>query len=529
MEKRLNIFFIIILCLAAFLVLSQEKQREQSGVNTTVNAEISPNRLVVTQEYAVKNLDPALASDTGSLRVTANIYEGLVRFKPGTIQVEPCLARSWEVSEDAKVWTFNLRRNVLFHDGTPLDARWVESSIKRQTASKNNQTSYADFVYAPVQKIEVVDNYVVRFHLKYPFAPFLNNLAVPMAAPVVGPVAHDSADGNPVPPPGTGPYIPAGEIEGGILLRANPHYWASTPGVQEIAFLTVTDSLLQSEMLLHGQSDIALDLTFNDATRVRFQGYPVFRTTGLDICYLGFYTERAPFNSVVVRKAVARALDLNEVYKHLGLQQAQPATGHLPPGVMGSESNERPGYDQTTAAQLLNDAGHQKGLSFTLITYSDSRPYTPGGGKELAEALAKSAARAGITINVRAYPWNQFKEALQRREGDAFLYGWISDNGDPDNFLYTLLAPDQIEHGQNITHYRSTQLETILISGRNTTDMEIRRQLYAQAQEILNQDTPWVVLGHSLYHAATAPHINGFVLSPTGWHTLGDVKKNVAQ
>ncbi|KJS77919.1 MAG: hypothetical protein JL56_02120 [Desulfotomaculum sp. BICA1-6] len=490
---------------------------------------MSPNRLVVTQEYAVKSLDPALASDTGSLRVTANIYEGLVRFKPGTIQVEPCLARSWEVSEDAKVWTFNLRRNVLFHDGTPLDARWVESSIKRQTASKNNQTSYADFVYAPVQKIEVVDKYVVRFYLKYPFAPFLNNLAVPMAAPVVGPVAHDSADGNPVPPPGTGPYIPAGEIEGGILLRANPHYWASTPGVQEIAFLTVTDSLLQSEMLLHGQSDIALDLTFNDATRVRFQGYPVFRTTGLDICYLGFYTERAPFNSVEVRKAVARALDLNEVYKHLGLQQAQPATGHLPPGVMGSESNERPGYDQTTAAQLLNDAGHQKGLSFTLITYSDPRPYTPGGGKELAEALAKSAARTGITINVRAYPWNQFKEALQRREGDAFLYGWISDNGDPDNFLYTLLAPDQIEHGQNITHYRSTQLETILISGRNTTDMEIRRQLYAQAQEILNQDTPWVVLGHSLYHAATAPHINGFVLSPTGWHTLGDVKKNVAQ
>jgi len=511
------------------LVLSQEKQREQTGVNTAVNAQTSPNRLVVTQKYVVKNLDPSMASDTGSLRVTSNIYEGLVRFKPGTVQVEPCLARSWAVSEDAKVWTFNLHRNVLFHDGTPLDARSVESSIKRQTESKKDLTSYADFVYAPVQKVEVVDNYTIRFHLKYPYAPFLNNLAVPMAAPIVGPSAHDSADGYPVPPPGTGPYIPAGEIDGGILLRANPHYWATTPGVKEIVFLTVTDSMLQSQMLLHGQSDIALDLTFDDAARVRLQGYPVFRTTGLDICYLGFYTERAPFNRAAVRNAVARALDLEEAYKHLGLQQAQPAAGHLPPGVIGSGPNGRPGYDQTAAARMLNDAGLKNGLSFTLITYSDPRPYTPGGGKELAEALASSASRAGITINVRAYPWNQFKEALQRREGDAFLYGWISDNGDPDNFLYTLLAPDQIEHGQNITRYRSPQLETILVSGRNTTDMEIRRELYAQAQEILNKDTPWVVLGHSLYHAGTAPNITGFVLNPTGWHTLDGVKKDVAR
>lgn len=528
MEKKFNIFFVIILCLAAFLVLSQEKQREENSLSTAVDAEISSNRLVVTQKYAVKSLDPTLASDTGSLRVTSNIYEGLVRFKPGTVQVEPCLASSWEVSEDAKVWTFNLRRNVLFQDGTPLDARSVESSIKRQIESKKNQTSYADFVYAPVQKIEAVDNYTVQFHLKYPYAPFLNNLAMPMAAPVVGP-ARDNAEETSVPPPGTGPYILAGEIDNGILLRANPHYWATTPGIQEIVFLTVTDSLLQSEMLLHGQSDIALDLTFDDAAKVRFQGYPVFRTTGLDICYLGFYTERAPFDRAGVRKAVAQAIDIKEAYKHQGLQQAQPAVGHLPPGVIGSELTDRPGYDPAEATRLLNDAGHKDGLSFTLITYSDPRPYTPGGGKELAEALTRSAAQAGITINVRAYPWDQFKEALQRREGDAFLYGWISDNGDPDNFLYTLLAPDQIEHGQNITHYHNTQLETIMVSGRNTTDMEIRRELYAQAQEILNKDTPWVVLGHSLYHAATAPDITGFAFSPTGWHTLGGVKKEAMQ
>jgi len=525
MDKKYNLFLIIILCLAAFFVLSQSKQDEETGAYTEVNALVSPGRLVVTQQYEVNSLDPAVATDTGSLRVTSNIYEGLVRFKPGTVQVEPCLASDWEVSEDARVWTFHLRRNVQFHDGTPLDARSVEYSIKRQREAKKNQISYADFVYAPVQKVEIVDDYTVRFHLKYSFAPFINNLAVPMAAPVVGPSARDNANGGTAPPPGTGPYIPAKRMDGGILLRANPHYWSTAPAVKEIIFLTVKDSPAQSEMLLQGQSDIALDLTFDDAARVRAQGFPVYRTTGLDICYLGFYTERAPFDRAGVRKAVARALDIEEAYKQLGLQQAQPAAGQLPPGVAGSELNDRPGYDPAETNRLLNDAGYQNGLSFTLITYSDPRPYTPGGGKELAEALARSAARAGIIVNVKAYPWAQFKEALQRREGDAFLYGWISDNGDPDNFLYTLLAPDQIEQGQNITRYSSAQLETILTSARNTTDMKIRRDLYDQAQDILDKDTPWVVLGHSLYHAATAPGITGFVLSPTGWHTLNRVKK----
>ncbi len=525
MDKKHNLFLVIILCLTAFFVLSQEKQREETGAHSEVMSLLSPGRLVVTQQYDVNSLDPAVASDTGSLRVTSNIYEGLVRFKPGTVQVEPCLASKWEVSEDAKVWTFHLRRDVLFHDGTPLDARSVEYSIKRQTEAKKDQVGYADFVYAPVQKVETPDDYTVRFHLKYPFAPFLNNLAVPMAAPVVGPSADSNANGGSAPPPGTGPYIPGERMDGGILLRANPHYWGTAPKEKEVVFLTVRDSQALSEMLLQEQSDIALDLTFDEAARARAQGFPVYRTTGLDICYLGFYTEREPFDRAGVRKAVARALDTEEVYKQLGLQQAQPAIGHLPPGVAGSESSSRPDYNPDETDRLLKEAGYQNGLSFTLITYSDSRPYTPGGGKELAEALARSAAEAGITVKVKDYPWEQFKEALQRREGDAFLYGWISDNGDPDNFLYTLLAPDQIKQGQNITRYSSAQLETILTSARNTTDMKLRRELYAQAQVILNQDTPWVVLGHSLYHAATAPGITGFALSPTGWHTLGGVKK----
>lgn len=525
MNRKINLFLVIILCLAALLVLNQEKQKEQAaGKSSSTTSTVPPDRLVVTQAYPVKTLDPVDADDTGSLRVITNVYEGLVRFKPGTALVEPCLAKSWEISGDGTVWTFNLRSDVRFHDGTPFDARAVEYSVKRQTARQTEATTYSDFVYAPVQKVEVVDRYTVKFILKYPYAPFLNNLAMPMAAPVVGPEPAGTG-GQPVPPPGTGPFIPAGEVDGGILLRANRDYRQALRGVEEILFIHVANSRRQAEMLLNRETDIALDLTFDDAARLRFQGLPVCRTSGLDISYLGFYTDREPFKRPAVRKAVALSLNREEIYKQLGLQQVLPAVGHLPPGVTGHVAADWTS-SAAEAAQLLRELGYEKGLTFTLITFLDPRPYTPGGGKELAEALARSAARAGITIKVRAYPWEQFKLALQRREGDAFLYGWISDNGDPDNFLYTLLAPDQIEKGQNLTRYRSSRLETLLVSGRGTTDEEVRRELYARAQDVIDRDTPWVVLGHSLHHAATAPGVSGFALSPTGWHALGGVKKD---
>ena len=527
MGKKINLFFFVILCLAALLVLNQAKPEDREPAGDASTSMTAPGRIVVVQEPGIQELDPAKAADTGSLRVIANIYEGLVRFAPGTSRVEPCLARSWEVSDDGKIWTFHLRQDVRFHDGTPLDARAVEAGVKKLLDKKpGGPTTYADFVYAPVEKITVKDRYCVEFHLKYPYAPFLNNLAVPMAAPVTGPEPVRRKDG-PAAAPGTGPYIPVGELDGGLLLRANMQYWDSPAPVEEVLILPVADANRRSEMLLGGRADIALDLTFDDATRLRFRGYPVYRTTGLDISYLGFYTDRQPFNRLAVRQAVAKGINREEIFKHLALQQVQPATAHLPPGVPGYDpSKAQADHDPNGAARLLREAGHGQDFSFTLITYTDPRPYSPGGGKELAEAVAWSASEAGITINIRAYPWEQFKKALQRREGDAFLFGWISDNGDPDNILHTLLSRDQTGKGQNITRYQSPELETLLVSGRITADGAIRKELYARAQDVLNRDTPWVVLGHSLQYAATSPGVSGFALSPTGWHFLGRVAKN---
>ncbi|SFH39423.1 peptide/nickel transport system substrate-binding protein [Desulfotomaculum arcticum] len=490
------------------------------------------SRITVVQKYTVSSLNPADAADTGSARVITNVFEGLTRFKPGTALVEPCLASSWEVSGDGLTWTFNLRKNVNFHDGTHFDANAVQANFKEiMKQSTDEATTYADLIAAPLDNVEVVDNYRVKLHLKYPYAPMINNLAMPMGASMISPESIKKLEqGSQATPAGTGPFIPAGQIGGGILLKANKNYWDTVPKAGEILFLTEQDLNKRTQMLLEGRADIALDLDFKKTADLKLQGYPVFRATGLDMCYLGFYTDKKPFNRTQLRNAVALTINRKTIFNELWFNEVRPALAPLPPTVPGFNApGDAMDYDPQKAVNLLKGAGYENGMSFTLVAFTDQRPYCPEGGKVLAEKIAQSLAEAKIEVKIIAYPWEDFKRALVRREGDAFLFGWTSDNGDPDNFLYTLLAGSQIEGGMNITNYRNPQLDTLLDSARNTTDQEIRRELYGRAMETIARDSPLIALDHSQYHASASPKISGFVLSPTGWDSFYGIAINNAK
>jgi len=525
MSKPFNMLVLGLLGLLALALLIQPRTGQE--VQTTMQSSDS-NRIIIAQKYTASTLDPATATDTGSIRLITNLYEGLVRFKPGTLEIEPCLAESWQVSPNGLTYTFNLRQGVNFHDGVALDAAAVRASVQRQLANQAAKaTNYADFVYAPLEKIKIIDPHTITFSLKYPYAPFLNNLAMPMAAPVVSPAVSSPVSGKfGSSPAGTGPFIYVGEVNSGQLLKANSDYWNGPPQAAEILFVSEPEADQRVQKLLKGQFDIALDLTFAQTAELRFKGYPVLRASGMDIGYLGFYTERQPFSKLAVRQAVVHSLNHRDILEKLWPQETRPANGPLPPTVLGySPELTQLGYDPRKAAQLLNEAGYTDGFSFTLVTYTDTRPYSPGGGQVLAEALAKSLAKQNINVKVQAYPWQQFKQALDRREGDAFLYGWISDNGDPDNFLSTLLTEEQIKNGLNITRYHNAELATLLASGRQASDQDTRQHLYGQAQKIINRDVPWLILNHSLFHAATSPTVQGFILSPADWPVMDGVSK----
>ncbi len=485
-------------------------------------------QLIYLSAQEAQTLDPARAQDYFSARIIAHIYEGLVRFKPDTWEVEPCLATGWEVSKDGLSWTFKLRPGVTFHDGTPFDASAVKFNVDRQK-NKGGALTYADLVYGMVESVEVVDDLTVRFRLKFPYAPFLNNLALPFVAPVVSPAAIKKyGDGVAGHPSGTGPFrFEKWKRNTEIRLKANPDYWGKKPAVQKVVWRTEKSASRRINLMANERADL-VDVSAEDAAVLtqKQKGTAVWRAPGVDISYLGFYTNKKPFANPQVRRAACLAVNQSKIIAELFRQNGVPASAPLPPGILGySPDLRQPLHNPQQARRLLAAAGYPDGLSIKLITYAQARPYNPAGGEKLARELADHLAAAGFRVEIAVYPWEEFKKALLRQEGDAFLYGWTADNGDPDNFLYTLFSSSKITAGLNASRYRNQRVDTLLATAQRITDQAVRARLYQDVQKQLLQDMPVYYINHSLFLIAASRHIQDFKIRPGGYFYLQDVQK----
>jgi len=192
-----------------------------------------------------RGLDPALVDDGESSKVIVNIYEGLLKYADDSTEVEPCLAESWEVSEDGLTYTFKLRQGVKFHDGTDFNAEAVKFNIDRQLPPKvTEDMGYAGFVFGTVKDVVVVDDYTVKINLTQKNTAFLANLAMSLAAPMVSPKAlQDNNNSVMEAPCGTGPYkfVEWNKGENVVLVR-NDDYWGEKAKTKNIIFRFIADN-----------------------------------------------------------------------------------------------------------------------------------------------------------------------------------------------------------------------------------------------------------------------------------------------
>lgn len=495
------------------------------GENTGTSTALKPDRffrgLIYAYPHPCRTLDPALARDDASALVLSNIFEGLVQFSPDSNKIEPCLAKHWEISGDGLEYTFYLRRGVKFHDGTPFNAGAVKFSAERQMKNSSDMI-YSRFVYGPVKEIKIPDDYVVKFILKYPYAPFLNNLAMPFAAPVVSPGAvknHGAGFGRH--PAGTGPFKLEKWENNVIIVTRNSSYWGPAPNCDAITFLPVPGEDNRIRLLKKGEVHLATHITPNKAQILETEGFNVHRVTGFDVSYLGFYVNKPPFSYLAARQAVNLGLDRVKLVQETLNGQGVPAASYLPPSITGKITPAPvPGVKQ--ARELLSTVP-LKTNAIKIITYSGPRPYNPAGGETLARAVAAQLNKIGLQATVRSYTWSEYKKALARQEGDAFLYGWISDNGDPDNFLYPSFATAHIKTGLNASHLYNRELDSLLLNAQRTLEKPLREKLYQRALAILNKETPWAVINHSLKITVTRPCVSNYTPHPTGWDKLSKV------
>ncbi|MGB9847359.1 MAG: ABC transporter substrate-binding protein, partial [Desulfotomaculales bacterium] len=301
-----------------------------------LNGREKEEQVVYLCAQEAQTLDPSRACDYASARVTANLYEGLVKFRPGSLEIEPALAKEWEISADGLTWTFHLRPGVTFHDGTPFNAQAVKFNVDRLL---NKKDAYGQLVYGMVEAVEATDELTVRFRLKFPYAPFLNNLALFFAAPVISPEAVKKyGDGLATHPVGTGPFfLEKWEKGKEIILAANPSYWGTKPAAGRIVFRLERDSRKRAALLLNGRADV-IDASPEEIPSLSAKGCQIWRITGPDVSYLGFYTNKKPFSDAAVRQAACRAIDNERLVRELFGNMAVPASGPLPPDTLGYDA-----------------------------------------------------------------------------------------------------------------------------------------------------------------------------------------------
>ncbi|WP_333871560.1 ABC transporter substrate-binding protein [Desulforamulus putei] len=518
MFRKKNLFVLLLVSLLAVALVGcgGGDNKEKAADNA------KPKVFVFAQGADPRGLDPAYVDDGESANPIVNIYDGLVRYKPGSTEIEPALATEWSASPDGKEWTFKLRQGVKFHDGTPFNADAVVFSVSRQLPpQRTDEMPYASFTFGPVQKVEKVDDYTVKFILSEPYAPFLANLAMALAAPIVSPAAVQKYGKDFIEHPvGTGPFKFVEWKKGQqIVLEANKEYWDGAPKIDKLVYKIVKENSVRASELRTGSIQAMNGVDPNDVKMLEDAGFTVIKNPGMNINYLAFFCNKKPFDNPKLRLAVAHAINRENLINYLYQGLAELPNSMLPSFMPGHDKTlKAPEYNPEKAKQLLAEAGYPNGLKVTLLTYSTVRPYNPVGGDKLAAAIQADLRKVGIDVQIKSYPWKEYKEVYTPeivKEGDFMLYGWIGDNGDPDNFL-SLLETKEIKSTLNAAKYSNKKVDELLVKGRTARTQEERNAAYSELQKIVQEEAPWVFLSHSKDMAAVSKNVVGFDLHPVG-------------
>lgn len=506
---------------------------------TAICSTASAKTFVYCSEGSPEGFDPGLYTAGTTFDAAAHtVYNRLLEFKPGTTETVPGLAESWEISDDGLQYTFHLRPGVKFQTTdffTPtrdLNADDVIFSFERQWQKDHPWHQYvagANWEYFSgmgfptlIESIEKVDDMTVRFTLKRPEAPFLANVAMPFASIMSKEYADKlEADGNMQmlnqQPLGTGPFeFVAYQTDAVIRYRAHEDYWNGKQKIDDLVFAITPDASVRYQKLQAGECHLMPYPNAADVESMKADpNLKVMEQEGLNVAYLGYNTQQEPFDDPKVRKALNMAINKEAIVEAVFQGQATPAKNPIPPTMWSyNDDIEDDPYDPEQAKKMLEEAGVTN-LSMKVWAMPVSRPYMLNA-RRAAELIQADFAKVGVNVEIVSYEWAEYLERSKAVDRDgAVILGWTGDNGDPDNFLHTLLGCDAVG-GNNRAQWCNEEFEDLVNRAKQTTDQEERTQLYRQAQEVFKREAPWATLVHSVSVVPMRKEVEGFVQSPLG-------------
>ena len=467
-------------------------------------------------------MDPHLATDSTSAEYIVEIFSGLVTISP-QLKLELDLAKSVDVSQDGKTYTFVLRENATFHDGrkvTAEDVKWsMERASSRQTNSPVAMSYLGDIVGMPayfrgeaqsISGIQVTAPDTIRFTIDAPKPYFLAKLTYPTAFVV----DRKQVEGNPRnwtrKPNGTGPYVlTEWRLGERIALTAYDKFYLGTPKLKEAVFLMSGGS--QLTRFETGELDIS-PLSINDIDRARDPSQALSKlyrqSTRFSISYIAFNSKLPPFDDPAVRRAMGMAIDRKKISDVTYKGMVAPASGIMMPGL--------PGYTPEVKTLQYNPEAARAELAKS--KYARSMPTITltevGGGAEArtdTTAFLEQWKAIGITVEIKHLDFASFIADQQAGKLQMFNAGWIMDYPDPEGLIDLKFHSKSALNDQN---YSNPTVDGLLDEARTLQDPARRLDLYRQAEKRIIDDAAWLPLYHEVSHEVVSANVRNLPDAP---------------
>ena len=504
---------------------------------------VSAKTLVYCSEGSPENFYPGINTTGTSFDVTEQIYDNLVNFERGGTKVVPGLAEKWSISKDGLEYTFNLRHGVKWQSSknfTPtrdfnaddvlfmFERQWKENDPYFKVTSSNHSYFGDMDMPALLKSVDKVDAYTVKIVLNKPEAPFLANLAMQFAGiqskeyaiAMLKDGSPEKIDQDPI---GTGPFqVVQYQKDAIIRFKAFPQYWAGKAKIDDLIFAITPDASVRWAKLQKGECHVMpypnpadLDTMRKDAN------VTVLEQPGLNIGYLAYNTTKKPFDDVRVRKAINMAIDKKAIVSAVYLSTGVPATNPIPPGQWSyNKAIKDDPFNPTEAKKLLAAAGYPNGFTTDLWAMPVQRPYNPNA-KRIAELMQADLAKVGVKAEIKSFEWGEYRKRLQNGEHQMGMMGWTGDNGDPDNFLNTLLGCASAKsNGSNVAKFCYKPFDELVLKAKEVTNPAERTKLYEKAQVIFKEQAPWFTIAHAVQIAPVRKEVIDYKLSPFAKHTF---------
>ncbi len=492
-----------------------------------------PGVLVVGQIAEPKSADPQAVTAINDFRILVNVYDGLVRYADGSLEVEPALATRWEISDDGRTYTFYLREGVRFHDGTRFDAQAVKFTFDRMLDEHHPFHDTGpfplSFFFSAIDRTEVLDDYTVRFHLDAPYAPFLTNLAYPTAL-IVSPTAvqrYENGFGRH--PVGTGPFeFVEWESNRKLVVERNGEYWDGAPQLQTVVFRPVTNDNARTIAMLSGDLDVMVEVPPDSVALFRRDdGFRIYQQAGPHVWFLILNLREGPFRDRRVRQAVNYAIDKEALVGSLLQGTATVADSPIAPVFTWAynESLEPYPHDPEKARRLIREAGYEGAEITFLVTRGGSGMLAP---VSMATAIQADLAAVGLRATIETYEWNTYLDRVNAGlEGTADMaeMAWMTNSPHMLPFVTLRTAAFPETGGFNSGYYSNRRVDELLNTAQRSTDRAERARLYKEMQAIVFDDAPWAFIANWKQTAVAAAGVQGLALQPSFFLVLKDVSK----